>query len=143
MPRSWPVWVRERSGYASCSHFYNQSACADRFECLAADFRAPPPQAPAIVTPVFNWTGFYIGINGGYGWGTSVELGTRSNGGLIGATLGHGGRWAPVVLGLEGDIAWAHPRQLHQCGLSVGCGPQQLAATVRGRLGYSIDRIAV
>jgi outer membrane immunogenic protein len=36
---------------------------------MAADMRAPvskaPPPAPA---PVWNWTGFYIGANGGYAW---------------------------------------------------------------------------
>jgi hypothetical protein len=27
------------------------------------------PLAPAYVAPVATWTGFYFGINGGYGWG--------------------------------------------------------------------------
>ena len=33
---------------------------------LAADMalKAPPPPAP-----VLSWTGGYVGINGGYGWG--------------------------------------------------------------------------
>ena len=34
---------------------------------VAADMpvKAPPPPAPA---PVYNWTGFYVGLNVGYGW---------------------------------------------------------------------------
>ncbi len=41
-------------------------------QALAADLppmAAPPPRAPAtyvpIAAPVYNWGGFYIGINGG------------------------------------------------------------------------------
>ena len=34
---------------------------------LAADMptKAPPP----IAAPVYNWTGFYVGVNAGFGWG--------------------------------------------------------------------------
>ena len=36
---------------------------------LAADLPVKaPPMPPA---PVWNWTGFYIGVNGGYSWGRS------------------------------------------------------------------------
>src|SRR5262249_1630342 len=43
---------------------------------MAADlgapvYRAPPVYVPPVVVPVFNWTGFYIGGNVGYGWGKS------------------------------------------------------------------------
>src|SRR5262245_34423844 len=33
---------------------------------LAADL---PRKAPPPVVEVWNWTGFYIGVNGGYSWG--------------------------------------------------------------------------
>src|SRR3954451_6050323 len=47
---------------------------------FAADIVAPRPiyKGPAYVAPVFTWSGFYVGINGGYGFGTS----TWSGGGL-------------------------------------------------------------
>jgi outer membrane immunogenic protein len=43
---------------------------------LAADMATKAPTAPAPApAPVYNWTGFYWGINGGYGFGkTSVNL---------------------------------------------------------------------
>jgi outer membrane immunogenic protein len=36
---------------------------------LAADMAAPVYKAPPPPAPIFSWTGFYIGLNGGYGWG--------------------------------------------------------------------------
>src|SRR5215475_10928541 len=33
---------------------------------FAADM---PLKAPPIVPPVYTWTGFYAGLNGGYSWG--------------------------------------------------------------------------
>jgi outer membrane immunogenic protein len=52
---------------------------------LAADLAKPPPvfKAPPPV-PVFNWTGWYIGGNIGYGWGQS----TNSN--IVSDTTGFG-----------------------------------------------------
>jgi outer membrane immunogenic protein len=43
---------------------------------FAADMavKAPPP-APA---PLYNWTGFYAGLNFGVGWGTSNNATTTS-----------------------------------------------------------------
>jgi opacity protein-like surface antigen len=43
---------------------------------LAADLPpSPPPRAPAVyvpaVLPVYNWAGIYVGINGGWGWGST------------------------------------------------------------------------
>ncbi|HEY4738380.1 MAG TPA: hypothetical protein VIH63_13405, partial [Xanthobacteraceae bacterium] len=34
---------------------------------VAPLYKAPPPQ----VSSVYNWTGFYLGANGGGGWGRS------------------------------------------------------------------------
>ena len=36
---------------------------------LAADL---PVKAPPMAAPVFTWTGFYVGGNGGWGWGRSA-----------------------------------------------------------------------
>jgi len=36
---------------------------------LAADLRMPVKAPPPVPVVVYNWTGFYIGANGGYSWG--------------------------------------------------------------------------
>jgi len=47
---------------------------------------------------IYNWTGLYVGLNGGYGWGRQDPLNLLShqfdradfniNGGMIGGTIG-------------------------------------------------------
>ena len=67
---------------------------------------------------VYNWTGLYVGVSGGYGWGTQDPLTLVSNrfdrtsfdisGGMFGGTVGAQIQQGYVVLGLEGDLDWAN-----------------------------------
>jgi outer membrane immunogenic protein len=114
----------------------------------AADIarRPVPYKAPAYVEPAFSWTGFYLGLNGGYGFGRSdfaAPLSTGSfdvNGGLVGGTVGYNWQMGALVLGLEGDVDWSDIRG------SVACGPGTCATrndwlgTARARLGYAMGR---
>ncbi len=49
-------------------------------QALAADLPPPPPapRAPAtyvpMAAPVYNWSGIYVGVNGGYAFGTAIGL---------------------------------------------------------------------
>ena len=64
-----------------------------------------------------GWTGFYIGIDGGFGW--SQHTGNQTNpisqsgdilkpsGGLAGGQIGYICLHGIVVYGLEADIQWA------------------------------------
>ncbi len=83
---------------------------------LAADLRRPPPPAPVVAPmPIYNWSGFYIGIQGGFAAGelerTLVTTGvtdTRdTSGGLIGGTVGFNWQAGAWVFGFEADYAWA------------------------------------
>src|SRR5438309_2788861 len=81
---------------------------------FAADL-APRPytKAPIIVDPGYNWTGFYVGLNGGYSWGRAnttlfpasilaTPLAQDVNGGLFGGQIGYNWQVNPKwVLGLE------------------------------------------
>ena len=108
---------------------------------LAADlpYKAPPP-APVMI-PVVNWTGFYVGINGGYSWGkagrelsffnplTGIQIippvgsGATSdsnlNGGLFGGQLGYNWQSGNWVFGFETDAQWTGQRGTASrlCGL--------------------------
>ena len=83
----------------------------------AADLGARyPVKAPPMVAPVWSWTGFYVGINGGYGWGRSrwellpVGLSEGSHdidGGTVGGQIGYNWQIGPWVLGLEAQGNWA------------------------------------
>ncbi len=142
-------------------------ALAAGAQALAADLpppMAPAPRAPAAYIPApppFSWSGFYVGINGGYGFGNSswtgpgLLTGTTGNfnvkGGMAGGTLGWNYQLGQLVLGIEGDYDWQNIR-----GTMVGGGCTNIAGfvgscdtasswigTVRGRIGYAFDRIMV
>src|SRR5438034_2935486 len=71
----------------------------------------PPYYQPGpAYNPIYTWTGFYLGINGGGGWGSSQWDGVDTfdlSGGLIGGTIGYNWQFAGVVVGAEGDIDWS------------------------------------
>jgi outer membrane immunogenic protein len=81
----------------------------------AADL--PPAPAPALpVSPAYNWTGFYVGAMGGYGWSDRVTVAgvTSTNADIKGAFGGGTAGFnyqAPgsmFVVGGEADAAWAN-----------------------------------
>jgi outer membrane immunogenic protein len=105
---------------------------------------APYYKAPAYLQPVYNWTGFYIGGNGGGGVGYSKWDTTNSfnpSGGVAGGTLGYNYQIGAAVLGVEGDIDWAGLSGSTTGGCPAGCRTSDSwLSTVRGRLGYAAGR---
>jgi len=55
------------------------AALAVTGSAIAADLSRPVLKAPPPPVAVFSWTGFYLGLNGGYSWGRSRTTGTLSN----------------------------------------------------------------
>ena len=104
--------------------------------------RAPMAAAP-VYSQYYNWTGFYLGINGGGGWGGSTWDGVGGfsvSGGLIGVTGGYNYQINQFVIGAEADIAWSGISGSHT-GCFFGCETRNAwFGTMRGRLGYSFDR---
>jgi outer membrane immunogenic protein len=105
---------------------------------LAADMPARGPvykAAPA--APLFNWTGFYIGGHGGYGWGDASGLDT--DGWFGGGQIGFNYQFAPNwVWGVEADISGSDISG----GNSATAGfKTDVFGTARLRLGYTVDRV--
>ncbi|WP_038380257.1 outer membrane protein [Bradyrhizobium elkanii] len=91
----------------------------------SADLPARPyAKAPPIVIPIFDWTGFYIGINGGGGsahqcWEVINAAGLvfapprsmgchNATGGTFGGQIGYRWQIANSVFGLEAQGNWAN-----------------------------------
>ena len=115
---------------------------------FAADLSRPAYKAPIYVAP-FSWSGFYVGINGGYGWGKSSWQNTGANTGdftikgpLVGGTLGYNLQTGSFVWGLEADadISFIKGSTTVNCA-GAGCETRnRWLATGRGRIGYAWDR---
>ncbi|MGJ4888759.1 outer membrane protein [Bradyrhizobium sp. HKCCYLR20261] len=82
----------------------------------AADMAARPyTKAPPMIVAINDWSGFYLGINGGYG--TSRNCWTladgraegchNATGGTVGGQFGYRWQMGQVVFGLEAQGNWA------------------------------------
>ena len=113
----------------------------------AADLQRPipnpmPTKAPPYVAPEYDWTGFYVGINGGGGWGrgfTELSHGFDISGALVGGTAGYNVQLGHLVLGVEGDIDWSDLKGSTSAnGCVAGCSVEnKWLGTGRGRVGYA------
>ncbi|MDE5445475.1 outer membrane beta-barrel protein [Bradyrhizobium sp. CSA207] len=83
---------------------------------LAADLAARPyTKAPAMVAAIYDWSGFYIGINGGGAsarstWdavGFGREGSHDATGGTVGGQIGYRWQSGQWVFGVEGQGNWA------------------------------------
>jgi outer membrane immunogenic protein len=123
---------------------------------FAADISPPPPPPPAapvyVPAAVYNWSGFYFGLNGGYGFGSTkwttgaLSTGTFDTSGfLIGPTVGFNFQTGAFVFGIEGDLDWATMSgTTSNAPCPTSCQTtNNYVATVRGRVGYAFDRFLV
>jgi outer membrane immunogenic protein len=127
---------------------------------FAADMPSRVAPAPYLSpAPIYNWTGFYVGVNAGYGWGTQNPLSVLNQnfdrfdysvkGGLFGGTIGAQIQAGHVVMGVEGDMAWSNVNggANFRPGILGVPSPFVLSlrsnhtslATLRTRVGYAMD----
>jgi outer membrane immunogenic protein len=130
----------------------------------AADLpvRAAPPAPIIAAVPVFTWTGFYVGVNAGFGWNTNNEsvfvpgvglVDSGSDGGFVGGgQIGYNYQIGSFVLGAEADIQYADLGNNNRNDL-LFVTPGFVAAnnnnnndwfgTVRARAGVAFDRALI
>ena len=107
-----------------------------------------PIPAMAPVPAAVDWTGFYVGLNGGWATGeydfdyNPPDVGDDADGWLLGGEVGANWQWNWLVLGVEADVAWADidgsascPNPAFDCETEINW-----FATGRGRLGVAAGR---
>jgi outer membrane immunogenic protein len=130
---------------------------------LAADLpaRAPAPytKAPAIVQAAYDWSGFYIGINGGGatsdinwnadpfpGFPSGDEGSHHATGGTVGGQVGYRWQMSSWVFGVEAQGNWA---DFKGSNVSTLFAPQVNQTKIdafglfTGQIGYAWDRALV
>ena len=120
---------------------------------LAADLpqRAYTP-APVMVAAAYDWTGFYIGANGGYGsnracWGNFNGVGiaegcNSKSGGLVGGQAGYRAQFGQFVAGVEVQGDWANLRASLPSTFVVGGTDSAKVTSVflfTGQVGYAVN----
>jgi outer membrane immunogenic protein len=116
---------------------------------IAADLPTKSP-SPLSVAPAYNWTGFYAGVNAGYGSGKLVDaffdgnesdgsVSLKFDGAIVGAQAGFNLQSGTFVWGIEGDIqkTWMKGTGSFFSGDLVLDFEVPWFATLRGRAGVA------
>ena len=133
---------------------------------MAADVAlpAPPPNAPTNYYPAtapVNWGGIYLGVNGGYGFGSSNWTnagvstgGFTTDGAVVGGTIGiNYATYGGLMFGVEGDLDWSALQGSSSIAACAGLGgvttgaacetKSEWLSTARVRVGYAFNRILI
>jgi outer membrane immunogenic protein len=123
---------------------------------LPSRVAAPAPIIAAV--PLFTWTGFYVGVNAGYGWNSGNSqfvdpafgyAGNNSDdGGFVGgAQIGYNYQIGQFVIGVETDLQYANvgnkSNSYYAGGIYSGNDSDGYFGTVRARAGVAFDRALI
>ena len=132
------------------------TAAASAADLAPRYYKAPPP----VVSPLYNWSGFYAGINGG--WGTSHNCWTRTatagaaitpaaegchdaDGGTVGGQIGYRWQASNWVFGLEAQGNWADFRGSNASLLFGGVATNRTKIDAfglfTGQIGYAWNNV--
>jgi outer membrane immunogenic protein len=112
----------------------------------AADMPLKAPPRAYSVPEVGDWTGFYIGVHGGYGWGKGtlddVDItdvvdapfhNPKPKGGVFGGHAGYNWQTGRFVGGLEIDYSFAKLKETQSCS-DDGCFGSVSSRTLRSKV---------
>ena len=119
-------------------------------------------KAPAIAAPAYDWSGFYVGVFGGGGYGNynlnnalgpagfaNYTINYSSTGGIAGGELGYNVQSGNIVVGVEADGFWSGIKgsdvdQFNAGTLPIGsvdATSLRDGFTLRARGGIAVDRL--
>ncbi|WFS04368.1 outer membrane protein [Rhizobium tumorigenes] len=103
---------------------------------MAADLSVVPEAAPAAYS-TYDWSGFYIGAQGGYSWNQTTVLGTKEDldNGSAGIHAGYNFQSGSIVYGIENDFNYNFAKDKDT--------DLEWDASGRGRIGYALDRTLI
>ena len=124
----------------------------------AADLAARPyAKAPAMIAAVYDWSGFYIGANGGWGssrkcWDLQTGAGVfvasdgchDATGGVAGGQLGYRWQAGAWVFGVEGQGDWADLRGRNTALTAPGFTNESKIGAFglfTGQVGYAFNNV--
>jgi outer membrane immunogenic protein len=122
---------------------------------LAADLPSySPPPAYVPPTPIFTWTGVYIGGQVGYAWGrqsstifdpySTTNFSYTPNGVIGGAHVGYNWQVNQWVFGVEGSVDGTSISKSFLAAPFVTVGSStDIQGSIRGRLGIAWDRALI
>lgn len=116
---------------------------------LAADVTA----GPSMTSPGFDWTGYYAGLQAGYGWGqadiegtSGPPFSTSSNptGGFVGGYVGGLWQFNQAVVGGEAELNYASIGGSSSPGAGNSFGSDvRWFGSVDAKAGFAMDRVLI
>jgi outer membrane immunogenic protein len=118
-------------------------------------------KAPAMIAAVYDWTGFYVGINGGGAFSHNCWTNTATvagptvpnvaegchdaSGGMVGGQVGYRWQAANWVFGVEGQGDWADLKGSNASTLTAGVTTNQskidAIGLITGQVGYAWNNV--
>ena len=116
-------------------------------------FAADPTVDVPMTAPGFDWTGYYAGLQAGYGWGRSDISGTEGepfyvspdiNGGFVGGHVAGLWQFDQAVIGAEADLNYSSVNGTAEAEPRNNFGTDiKWFGSVNAKAGYAMDRVLV